>query len=43
MNVTVRLLIAQRQDVNPLCIDSFANCLCRLINRALKSKIFIEG
>ena len=40
MNMTVPLLTTQRQDINSLRLDTFADCFCRLINDTLKSKIF---
>src|SRR6266508_4871746 len=43
MNMTVPLLTTQRQDINPLRIDTFADSFRRSIDRTLKSKIFIEA
>jgi hypothetical protein len=42
MDVTVPLLAAQRQDVNPFGIDGFAHRFGRLIDSPLQSKIFFE-
>src|SRR6266511_493757 len=43
MNMAVSPLATQRQDINPLRIDTFADGLRRSIDCALKGKIFIEA
>jgi len=43
VDMSVTLLTAERQDVDPLCIDTLAQRFGRFVDCSLESKIFLDG
>ena len=43
MHMTIPLLAAQGQDINPFCRDCLTHRLRRLVDHMLKSKVFLDG
>ena len=43
MNMSIPLLAAEGQDVDPFRTDTFADSLSRFIDGSLENQIFLEG
>ena len=43
VDMSIPLLASEGQDVDPFCIDTFADSLSRFVDDPLESQIFLEG